>query len=179
MVCSDASVLSWRMGYILPLSLTTYAKALLWQKSIGVECVASSGSLKVLHPSMAVMGLPKWLRQQSPSLIQKTCVQSQGQEDPLEKGMATHSHILAWRIPWIEEPGKLQSTGSHSVKHDWVTNRAVTSWMITSELLNPSMPQLPCLYKIRGLHPFRLLWKETIDWIASITETFISHSSGS
>ena len=80
--------------------------------------MASSGSLKVLHPSMAVMGLPKWLRQQSPSLIQKTCVRSQGQEDPLEKGMATHSHILAWRIPWIEEPGKLQSTGSHRVKHD-------------------------------------------------------------
>ena len=54
----------------------------------------------------------------SPSLIQKTCVRSQGQEDPLEKGMATHSYILAWRIPWIEEPGKLQSTGSHRVKHD-------------------------------------------------------------
>ena len=41
-------------------------------------------------------------------------VQSLGQEDPLEKGLATHSGILAWRIPWTEEPGGLQTMGSHS-----------------------------------------------------------------
>ena len=41
-----------------------------------------------------------------------------GQEDPLEKGMATHSSILAYRIPWIEESGKLQSMGSQRVGHD-------------------------------------------------------------
>ena len=45
-------------------------------------------------------------------------VQSLSQEDPLEKGMAIHSSILAWRIPWIEEPGGLQSMGSHRVGHD-------------------------------------------------------------
>ena len=44
--------------------------------------------------------------------IQETCVRSLGEEDPLEKGMATHSSVLAWRIPWTEEPGSLQSTGS-------------------------------------------------------------------
>ena len=43
--------------------------------------------------------------------IQKTWVQSLGQEDPLEKGMATHSSILTWEIPWTEEPGGLQSMG--------------------------------------------------------------------
>ena len=43
--------------------------------------------------------------------MQETWVQSMGQEDPLEKGMATHSSILAWRIPWTEEPGRLQSMG--------------------------------------------------------------------
>ena len=43
----------------------------------------------------------------------KTWIQSLGQEDPLEKGMTTHSSILAWRIPRTEEPGKLQSTVSH------------------------------------------------------------------
>ena len=43
--------------------------------------------------------------------MQETWVQSPGQEDPLEKGMATHSSILAWRISWTEEPGSLQSTG--------------------------------------------------------------------
>ena len=42
-----------------------------------------------------------------------------GQEDPLEEGMATHFSILAWRMPWTEEPGSLQSMGSHSVGHDW------------------------------------------------------------
>ena len=52
----------------------------------------------------------------------ETQVQSLGQEDPLEKGMATHSSILAWRIPWTEEPDGIQSMGSQRVGHDWVTN---------------------------------------------------------
>ena len=43
--------------------------------------------------------------------MQEMWVQSLGQEDPLEKGMATHSNILAWEIPWTEEPGRLQSMG--------------------------------------------------------------------
>ena len=45
-------------------------------------------------------------------------VQSLGQEDSLEEGMATHSSILNWKIPWIEEPGRLQSMGSQGVGHD-------------------------------------------------------------
>ena len=45
-------------------------------------------------------------------------VRSLGQEDPLEEEMATHSSILAWRIPWREESGRLQSIGSHTVRHD-------------------------------------------------------------
>ena len=49
-------------------------------------------------------------------------VWSLGQEDPLEEGMATHSSILVWRIPWTEEPGGLQSRGSQRVRHDWATN---------------------------------------------------------
>ena len=49
---------------------------------------------------------------------QGTWVQSLGQENPLVKGMATHSSILAWRIPWTEEPGGLQSIGSQSVGHN-------------------------------------------------------------
>ena len=53
---------------------------------------------------------------------QETRVQSLDQEDPLEKGMATHSSILAWEIPRTEEPGGLQSTGSQRVRHDWVAN---------------------------------------------------------
>ena len=53
--------------------------------------------------------------------VQETWVQSVGREDPLEKGMATHSGILAWRIPGTGEPGGLQSTGHKRVGHDWVT----------------------------------------------------------
>ena len=52
-------------------------------------------------------------------------VRSLGQEDPLEEGMATHSSILAWRIPWREKPGRLQSIGSLRVGHDW-SNLAYT-----------------------------------------------------
>ena len=48
-------------------------------------------------------------------------VRSLGQEDPLEKEMETHSDILAWRLPWTEEPGGLQSVGSQRVGHDWAT----------------------------------------------------------
>ena len=52
----------------------------------------------------------------------ETRVRSLGQEDPLEKEMAIHSSILAWRIPWTEKPSRLQSTGSQRVRHDWVTS---------------------------------------------------------
>ena len=50
--------------------------------------------------------------------MQETWGGSQGQEDPLEKEMATHSSILAWRIPWTEEPGRPQSMGSQRVRQD-------------------------------------------------------------
>ena len=54
----------------------------------------------------------------NPPAMQETWVQSLGWEDPLEKGMATHSSILAWRISWTEELGRLQSMGSQRVGHD-------------------------------------------------------------
>ena len=50
--------------------------------------------------------------------MQETWVRSLDQEDPLEKGIAAHSSILAWRTPWTEEPGRLQPTGSQRVGHD-------------------------------------------------------------
>ena len=54
--------------------------------------------------------------------MQETWARSLSQEDPLEKGMTTHSSILAWRIPWTEEPGWLQSMGFTTVRHDRATN---------------------------------------------------------
>ena len=50
--------------------------------------------------------------------VQETWVRSLGQEDPLAKGMATYSSILAWRIPWTEKPGGLKSMGSHRVRQN-------------------------------------------------------------
>ena len=55
--------------------------------------------------------------------MQETWVQSLGWEDPLEKGMATHSSVPAWRIPWTEEPGRLQSVGLQRVGHSLATEQ--------------------------------------------------------
>ena len=54
----------------------------------------------------------------NPPVMWETWVRSLGLEDPLEKGMATHSSVLAWRIPWTEEPGVLQFMGLQRVRHD-------------------------------------------------------------
>ena len=72
------------------------------------------------------IGYPPWYSWSSlvaqmvknPPAMQETWVQSLDWEDPLEEGMVTHSSILAWRIPWTEEPGGLQSLGSQRVRRD-------------------------------------------------------------
>ena len=69
----------------------------------------------------------------------ETWLQSLGWENPLEKGMATHSSILAWRIPWTEAPGGLQSTGSQRVGHD-----CVMPLSLFHQCWNPSRPQWFC-----------------------------------
>ena len=65
-------------------------------------------------------GPPWWLK--NLSAMQQTWVQSLGVEESPEKGTATHSSILAWRIPWTNEPGRLQSMGLQRVRHDQITN---------------------------------------------------------
>ena len=67
----------------------------------------------------------------NPPTVQETWVQSLGQEDPLEKEVATHLSILAWRIPWTEQPGGLQSMGSQRVRHDRATNTFIFSLVAT------------------------------------------------
>ena len=67
------------------------------------------------------MGFPRGSVVKNPPTMQEPQepqVQSLGQEEPLEEGMAIHSSILAWRIPWAEEPGRLQSIGSQRIGHD-------------------------------------------------------------
>ena len=58
------------------------------------------------------MGFPGGLEIKSPPAVQETRIRSLGREDPLEEEMAAHSSVLAWRIPWTEEPGGLQSMGT-------------------------------------------------------------------
>ena len=84
--------------------------------------------------------------------MQETSVRSLGQEDPLEKGMATHCSIFAWRIPWREEPGGLQFVGSQRVGHDWATNTASA----TVYNVNPNLPVYPNSSFLLGVHAFVL-----------------------
>ena len=69
--------------------------------------------------------------------MQETWVQSLGQEDPLEKGRAIHSSVLAWRIPWTEEPRELQSMGSQRVAHNRATN-TLTPCLINAKATRPT-----------------------------------------
>ena len=86
--------------------------------------------------------------------MQETQVRSRGQEVPLKKGIATHSSIFAWRIPWTKESGRLQSVGSQRVRHSWAT---VTSLQFTSvaqscptlcDPMNQSTPGLPVHHQL-------------------------------
>ena len=84
-----------------------------------------------------VKNLPAMQEMQEP---QEMRVWSLGGEDLLEEGMATHSSILAWRIPWTEEPGRLHSTGSQRVRHDWsdlVCTHATFHYVYVPQLLYP------------------------------------------
>ena len=70
----------------------------------------------MVHPNS--LGFPGGSVVKNPPVKQKVWVPSLGQEDPLEKEIAAHSSILAWEIPWTQEPGGLQSMGSQRVGHD-------------------------------------------------------------
>ena len=81
-----------------------------------------------------VEGLPSGLAVKNPRAMQErqeTWVWPLSREDPLEEGMATHSSILAWRIPWTEEPSGLQSMELQRVRHDWSDWACVHPWRIS------------------------------------------------
>ena len=84
--------------------------------------VAAFGNVEVTAATMRV-GRASLVAQlvKNPPAVRETWVRSLRWEDPLEKGKATHSSIPAWRIPWTEEPGRLQSMGSQRVGHDLAT----------------------------------------------------------
>ena len=82
------------------------------------------GSLKVGHDWVASLSffLQNFVHKALCSINTRDMVLSLGQEDPLEEEMTTHSIILAWKIQWTEEPGRLQSMGSQRVQHNWATD---------------------------------------------------------
>ena len=90
--------------------------------------------------------------------------ESLGREDPLKKGMATHSSVLAWRIPWTEEPGGLQSMGSQRVEHSWVTNASTFTF---SRVKNASPDLYFILMLILSLPSFPS-WTQTLRKLASV-----------
>ena len=81
------------------------------------------------------------------STMQETWVRALGWEDPLEKEMAIHSSTIAWKIPWTEEPGRLQSMGPQRVGHDRATSLSLSFSFYTSYILSVLLISLlPSLY---------------------------------
>ena len=88
---------------------------------------------------------------------QETGVQTLSQEDPLEKEMTTHSSILAWEIPWTEEPGGLQSMGSQRVRHNLATEQeqgAHMVWFSLVMLLQPEPQVSQVLMRVTNQHTY-------------------------
>ena len=90
------------------------------QRSLAVtsEGHKESDTTQQLNNNKPSLGLPRWLSGKESTCQVETWVQSLGWEDSLEKEMATHFSILAWKIPWTKEPGGLQSMGSQRVRYD-------------------------------------------------------------
>ena len=107
--------------------------------------------------------------------MQETLVRSLGREDPLEKEMAIHSSILAWRIPWMEKPSRLQSMGSQRVGHDWVTSPSIITQRVKChvtelDVVHPS-------YHAVSL-PGNLRWEKAQgDWVQAHESASVQFSS--
>ena len=84
----------------------------------------------------------------------ETWVQALGQEDPLEKEMAIHSSTIAWKIPWTEEPSRLQSMGSQRVEHDWVTSLSLSLYLYDLYKLVSLLVEKPVLVCVQTCLPY-------------------------
>ena len=130
--------------------------------------------LSIIEP---IFELPWWLwaslvaqRVKRLPAMWDTWVRSLGREDPLEKEVATHSSILAWRIPWTEEPGRLESTGSQRVRYDWATSLSlclkcslgISNFLEEISGLSHSIVFLPCTDHCGRLSYLSLLFIGTL-----------------
>ena len=120
----DRRVTSWIQREVLKLNTTkqpTQAK--------GPKTWTDASPEMIFEQPMTTWGFPSGSVGNKPPFIQEMQVQSLGREDPPGKEMATHSSSLPWKIPWTEEPGRLQSKGSQRVRRDWATKHASNEHM--------------------------------------------------
>ena len=100
--------------------------------------------------------------------MQKTWVRFLGRKDPLEEEMATQSSILAWRIPWTEEPGRLQSMRSQRVRHRWATNTFTFIYQYIINVYTYMLYKYIIVYRCIPGHPkhsMTLVWGSPNLWV--------------
>ena len=109
------------------------------------------------------------------STMWETQVQSLGWEDPLEKEMAIHSSTIAWKIPWTEDPGRLQSMGSQRVGHDWAT-----SLSLSPALQRPGRHKTWCLsvdsQRNISEQNWERMWPRHLNNLTGISNLFVNFS---
>ena len=106
--------------------------------------------------------------------MQETRVWSLGWEDPLEKEMATRSSTIAWRIPWTEEPGGLQSTGSQRVGHNWATSLSLT-FLFRCKEKSFSVPALDTWGYSKNLRKYSShYWKEHVKVKVWVVQSYLT-----
>ena len=106
----------------------------------------------------------------NPPVMQETWVPALDWEDPLEKGMATHSSILAWRIPWTEEHGGLQSMGSQRVGRGWATNTFIFHFHLTSCIS-------VCFFQLVKPKKLNIVLLQCLQWSDRTASLLSSHTS--
>ena len=131
----------------------SFSKGFSWPSDQPSSSALQADSLTSGHP-LSYLGFPGGSDGKVSVHNAADPVQSLGQEDPLEKEMATHSSILAWRSPWTEEPRRLQSTGSQRVAHDWPTSLYLTWGLQKSSMWINRTHQI---WKIWGCSFFKYL----------------------
>ena len=130
-----------KLGLVL-MDGAKFSKSLIQFSIDGWACVPS---LLFTRGQTMVASLVAQMVKHLPAM-RETQVWSLGKEDPLEKEMATHSSTLAWKIPWMEEPGRLQSMGSRRVRHDWATSLSLSHYDGGNEDNGDFLQKVPCMH---------------------------------
>ena len=128
-----SELISFRMDWLDLLAVQGTLKSLLQHHSSKASILRRSAFfiVQLSHPLTSLVAQTV----NRLSTMRETRVPSLGWQDPLEKEMAIHSSTIAWKIPWTEEPGRLQSMGSQRVGHDWATSRSCSHSHIHTWLL--------------------------------------------